>query len=200
VIGGWIPVWAANAWAVLFIAIAMVHIWHLVWAAGQARFWHTAHLLMALGMTDMFWPNGRMPVGARVGEIVFGAAVASVLGFLAVAAARRRPLAGAWPLTAFDLAAMVYMFAMMSTRLPAVLTVLLAVAFVVESAGWATGWLVRTAPAHATAASDRHSGQVLSMRISLALMGIGMAYMLLAIQFGPGAGPDMPGMAGMPGM
>ncbi|ASW53420.1 DUF5134 domain-containing protein [Plantactinospora sp. KBS50] len=199
--GGWIPAWAANVWSVLFFVIALVHGWHLAWAAGQARFWHLAHLLMALGMMDMFWPAGRMPVGAVPGEIIFGVAAVAVLGFIAVAVIRRTPPAAAWLLTAFDLAAMVYMFALMSTRFPAAITVLLAAAFVVESAGWATGKLVRTAPAHATAANGQHhGGEVLSMRISLALMGLGMAYMLLAMQFGTDMGSNMPGMPGMPGM
>ena len=83
---------------------------------------------------------------------------------------------------------MSYMFALMSLRYLVVVTVILAGWQLAEAAAWTTGRLGTR-------------GQGAAVRISLALMSTGMAYMLLAMQFGmSGGGHGGPGMPGMPGM
>jgi len=83
---------------------------------------------------------------------------------------------------------MSYMFALMSVRYLVVITVALAGWQLTEAVAWATGRLGT-------------SGGGPAVRVSLALMSAGMAYMLVAMQFGlAGAGPGGPGMPGMPGM
>ena len=185
----WIPGWAGLTWVLVYAAIATWHLVHLTTMAGVSRLWHAAHVLMAAGMIDMFWPWGGMPAGPGAGEAVFAAAAVAA-GFLAlvtVTASRGRPVRGLWLLTAADLAVMVYMFALMSLRYLVVVTVLLAGWQLAEAAAWAAGRLGR--------------GHVTGLRVSLALMSAGMAYMLLAMQFGmASAGHGGPGMPGMPGM
>jgi hypothetical protein len=248
----WLPTWLGALCTVGFVVILVVHVAHAMSRPGWSRLWHGGHILMALGMIDMFWPAVRMPVGATVGEGVFAVAA---LGFLIVGvlpATRRSGPPWLWVIQAVDLAVMVYMFAMMSRRVVAV-TVLLALWLLLESAGWASGLLTTVATHEDLIAPDdpqgelaseshrrtteddrsvtprqggaslskagaatslasspplRHgSGHALSLRITLAAMSLGMAYMLLAMQFGisamgsmtPGGG-SMPGMPGMPGM
>jgi len=206
----WIPAWAGLAWLLIYAVIAAGHAGHLAAAERSVRLWHAAHVLMALGMIDMFWPGGVMPVGSGAGQALFGGGAAVVVAAIAVAAARGRPAGRIWVLTAADLAVMAYMFALSSVRYLIVLTVILAAWQLAEAIAWASGYLspaVAHAPVAAAAgpgaitvprpASSGHNGRAL--RASLALMNLGMAYMLVAIQFGM-AGMAGPGMPGMPGM
>ena len=208
----WIPGWASLAWLLIYAVIAAWHVGHLAAAGRSLRVWHTAHVLVAVGMIDMFWPGGAMPVGPTSGQAVFGAAAAAVVAAIAVAAARGRPVGRLWVLTAADLAVMAYMFALSSVRYLVVLTTVLAAWQVAEAIAWASGYLCPAVPgtrlvaaggarglAVPRPASSGHEG--LALRASLALMSLGMAYMLVAMQFGmPMPGPAGPLMPGMPGM
>ena len=81
-------------------------------AARPATARHAADLLMALGLAGMLWPLGN-PVPPLAGEIAFGLVVAwSLVGALAAGEAGRRV---AWVQHAVGGAAMVYMYAAMST-------------------------------------------------------------------------------------
>jgi len=201
----WVPAWAGVAWLAVYAVIAGGHLSHLARAGGGERAWHATHVLMAAGMIDMFWPGGSMPVGSAAGQAVFAAAAAVAAAGIAVAAARRRPAGRLWVLSAADLAVMYYMFALSSVRYLIAFTVLLAAWQAAEALAWASGYL-SPAPAAVLAAgggggavaarrpgSGGHSG--LAVRVGLAVMSLGMGYMLLAMQFGmPNPGPAMPGM------
>ena len=181
----WIPGWVGLAWVLIYAAIAFWHLGHLTVMAGAGRLWHAGHVLMAAGMIDMFWPWGGMPAGPGAGEAIFAVAAAGSLTLATVSCARGRPDTRLWLLTAADLGVMVYMFALASLRYLVVVTVMLAVWELAEAAAWASGRL----------GTGRDSA---GLRVSLALMNAGMAYMLLAMQFGTAiTGPDMPGMPGM---
>ena len=71
----WLPTWLRVVGEVVFAVIVAVHLWHLRASAGRERAWHTGHVLMALGMMDMFAPTSHMIVAARIGKLVFAAAV-----------------------------------------------------------------------------------------------------------------------------
>lgn len=216
----WIPTWVAMAWTLVFIVVMVVHIRHMITLTGRTRVWHATHILMALGMIAMFWPSGSMFVAASAGEVVFSTAVLLVLAVAAADLVCEGIPAWLWLIAVIDLGSMVYMFAMTSIRYEA-LTVVLAVWCVAESAGWATGRLLdpllvfagtpittpglTSAPNHAgdqpTSHARRdeprgrgpgqHTGHTKDLRITLTLMGLGMAYMLLAMQYG------MPAMGSM---
>lgn len=210
----------------------------------------------------MILPTRGMLVPATVGVWVFGLAAGLLALGLVVARLRRWRPGPLWAASVVDLAAMAYMFAMMSTGL-AWLSVLAATWFTVQAVGWGTGWyggmlehggLGDTAPpthdadsalaspdrtpdpppakaqtqaqAQAQAQVEAPGGAVTlatptrtarvaaigqrvidggrrdwSVRVTLTVMAVGMAYMLLAMQFGmsPMAGMDG-GLSGMSGM
>ncbi len=262
----WIPDWAGVIWTVIFGVALAVHLRHVLIVAGRARLWHGVHVLMTLGMIDMYWPTGDMLVGPRPAEIVYGVAATGLVALIAVDAIRRGRSVWLWSIAAVDMAVMVYMFLLTSVNHLAAVTVLLAVWSVSEALGWAFGFLATAAPfgdkvtvrafdapssdaatpvspatpagpaapaePHAVLASPTSpatppatspglapaagpaSGTVVATaatvpptvtarpvhtplsRLTLTLMNVGMAYMLLAMQFGIETG----GMPGMPGM
>jgi hypothetical protein len=87
-----------------------------------------------------------------------------------------------------DFAGMIYMFAMMSHRF-APLTIALVVWSVLEALAWATGYAFR-------AFGVAEHG--VDMRITLAAMTVGMAYMFLAMQYAAPAMGSMTGMQDLP--
>jgi methionine sulfoxide reductase heme-binding subunit len=236
----WLPVWLRVVATAALVVVAAVHLWHLSGQAARGRLWHTGHVVMALGMIDMFWPTGRMPVGGGIGQGVFAVAALGALGLAVADLARRRPGRWLWVLAVVDLGSMIYMFAL---PIPGLgwLTWILVAWFVLQAAGWASGRLtpigrpshpdntpappaldgepltgdttaasqpagtlvtaVRTAVSAAPDGRRRHE---LSVRLTLLVMNVGMAYMFLAMRLGMqhmgGAMPSMPGMGGMPGM
>ncbi|MGH3094390.1 MAG: DUF5134 domain-containing protein [Streptosporangiales bacterium] len=204
-----LPVWLRVAVSAAFFVVLVVHVWHLVDCDRRARAWHGGHVLMALGMIDMFLPTHGMLVGAGVGEGVFAAAVVLVAGFLVVEVVRGARVGALWLVGGIDLAAMVYMFAMSQVRV-SWLSWLLVAWFCLQAIGWASGWLgaagrrglggsprARPAlagtggPGAATRRSaaedverDYDGAQSLSVRVTLLVMSLGMAYMFLAMQLG----------------
>lgn len=207
-----IPTWVGALWTAVFVAVFAVHLRHLAARTGRARLWHGAHVLMALGMVDMFLPAQHMG-GGRVGVLVFASAAAGVVALVVADAARRKPLTLLWPVTTIDLTAMVYMFAMTSTR-SRLLTGVLVAWLIVEALSWGTGLLATlvrhgglglsrqraervpamanaAAPEPLAAAPARTTGEDLlrgwAIRASLTVMSIGMAYMLIAMQLGADA-------------
>jgi hypothetical protein len=203
--------------------VVVVHIHHVLTMSGRARLWHGVHVLAALGMVDMFWPSGRMPVGPGAAELVFGLAAFGLAVLVTVDAGRYGRPVWLWAIAATDMAAMAFMFVLMSTRSLEVVTVLLVVWFIAEAVGWSTGFLAAAAPygdamtrspEPAKPAAGWRSGAAVSLllraapahrvhsplsRVSLTVMSVCMAYMLLAMQFGVDAAgsPGMPGMHGM---
>jgi hypothetical protein len=119
-----------------------------------------------------------------------------------------------WLVTAADLLVMVYMYALPSAAV-AGLTLVSAVWLVAEAIGWGSGLLAvpltgvppressgtwrRPAAAATLTEVDRHAGSAQLLRASLVLMSLGMAYMLLVMQFGTAPGGMPPGrhMSGM---
>lgn len=237
----WLPTWLVLAWTAVFAMIVAVHLWHVAVMTGRDRLWHWAHVLSATGMIVMFLPvDAAVPY--RAGVAIFAMAAMIVTGLLGREVARRRSLGRLWPATVIDLAAMAYMFAMMSTRV-VWLTVPLVGWFLLQVAGWSTGrlctalaagglggpqpTLAAAAPAahtvipgatggprggaamgaglqraglqeaslHPVPGRDRHHSRAhrTAIRFTLALMSLGMAYMLLAMQLGMAT---MPAMAG----
>lgn len=209
----WIPAWVGIAWTVVFVIVLLVHVRHLVSMAGRERLWHGTHVLMSLGMIDMFLPGDRMVVGAGIGQLIFAVAAVAVLILIVADAANGKRVILLWPIAFIDLGSMVYMFAMMSTQYQW-LTLLLTAWFVMEAAGWMTGFLA----AHGAGDNGKHScapapAPVLvsagvaadhepqpaepnddaalkesvhgwPTRLTLTLMTLGMAFMFLATQYG----------------
>jgi hypothetical protein len=217
----WLPPAAGLAWAIVFALIVITHLYHALVMTGRHRLWHSGHILMALGMIAMFAPTHAMIIPAGVGMIVFGLAAVVLAAILLSARARGSQIGPLWVISLLDLAWMIYMFRAMPTMtsttarpgMPAVtgmagglvwLSVLGGVWFAVQALCWGGGLLGRVLDRHGLGKTtstvqpdERHHGVVdggahdWSVRVSLTLMSIGMAYMLLAMQFGMPVMPHM---------
>jgi hypothetical protein len=200
----WLP-WSARVLGVVVFAIVVaVHLWHVRAGVAHERAWHTAHVLMALGMIDMFAPTRQMIVSAAIGRVVFVVAAVATLTYASALVIRGELLGWLWPALAADLAAMVYMFA---TPPPGLMwfTAILVGWSVLQAVGWLTGvlpaWADLGAPRDGLATTDSGpSRRAASVRISLAAMNLGMGYMFLAMALGMARTPSMLPMPTMPGM
>jgi len=178
-----LPTWVQIAGVVLFLAVAALHLRHALGKQLWTRVWHGAHELMAFGMIAMLVPAISAAVSGALGAGLFG--LAAVLGLVRAgfeAVPARRWL---WVLTAVDLGAMAYMFAL--PGLPW-LTWLLAAWLLVQAAGWAVRFLV---PVEEGGSDHRD----LPLRASLVVMDLGMVAMLVGMQLAMSAMPAMHGMS-----
>jgi hypothetical protein len=227
----WLPTWFRALATVVFVLVAAAHVRHARHGDREARVWHAGHVVMALGMIDMTLPLDRLPVPAMVGEAIFASCTVCALGIgLAQLGRHRRCLpwvlsavghAGmlgmfAMPRAGFDLLIWVLAgwFALEAVgwltgvlpSLDAPAPVPLRVAGLRRDptlrparASGAVGVAERTVAAP-TAVAVRNRRQP-ALRITLALMALGMAYMLVAMQLGMSAMHEMmhhgAGMAGM---
>lgn len=203
-----LPVWLRVLATAAFAAVLVIHLRHLLHGGPRARMWHGAHVLMALGMIDMFLPTHGMLVGGFAAEAVFAVAAVAVAGLLVADLARTGRVGALWLVAAVDLAAMAYMFAAMDGGVPW-LTWLLVAWFVLQGIGWATGRLADTldsgglggtAEARVDGWSESTAAHGLSIRLTLLIMNVGMAYMFVALSLGGMSMPPMPGMPAVPSM
>ena len=190
-----LPNWLAVIWTLVFIGIIVIHGRHVVESQGQRRIWHSGHVFMALGMAFMFAPASldhfNIPTGFW--SLAFAnAAIAVVLWIVAQALAGR----GAnllWLVMAFDLGAMAYMWS--PTGFQAPITWLLVAYFAGQAVLWGTdrmrgldertilGGAMSVTPEGALTASVAEPLICFKdLRISMAAMTLGMAYMFAAMQ------------------
>ncbi|MGI8417249.1 MAG: DUF5134 domain-containing protein [Nakamurella sp.] len=200
----WLPSWLGVAASAVLAGVVIVHLWHLIAVPAMVRVWHGAHVLMALGMIEMFLPTAKLIVPARIGQIAFGVAVLTVLGFVVTELLRGRRVWWLWPVVGVDMAAMLYMFALSATD-SGWLSVLLVGWFVLQAVGWASGVLPSLADESEVGEPSSTAGPVVhahahapSIRITLTVMSLLMAYMFLAMRVGmaPMSG-QLPTMGGM---
>lgn len=136
----WLPTWAAALWTVAFLVVAAVHCFHAAVMAGRARVWHAAHVLMALGMVDMYWPAPSQRIGQVGGQWAFALLFVAAIASITIDARRRHPPVWLAAMTSLSLLAMSYMFVMASHR-DEVVSLVLTAWFAVEAVGWLSGAL-----------------------------------------------------------
>lgn len=190
-----LPSWLAVLWMLAFFAIVVIHARHVLESHGQRRVWHSGHVFMALGMAVMYAPASvdyfDIPTGFWSLAFANGA-IAILLWVLAQAFAGRGTNL-LWLVMALDLGAMAYMWS--PTGFQAPLTWLLVAYFAVQALLWGTdrmrdvderailGGAVSVAPGGALAASVAEPLICFKdLRVSMAAMSIGMAYMFAAMQ------------------
>jgi hypothetical protein len=189
------PNWLAVIWALVFFVIIATHARHVIQSEGQRRSWHLGDVARAIGMAFMFAPASidhfNVPTGFWALAFANGA-IAIVLWMLVQAFAGR----GAnllWLLMAFDLGAMAYMWSPTGFQVP--ITWLLVAYFAVQAVLWGTdrmhsfdeqtilGGAVSVTSDGALAASVAETLICYKdLRVSMASMTLGMAYMLAATQ------------------
>lgn len=189
-----LPNWLAVIWTLVFLVILVVHARHVMQTHGQRRYWHAGHVLMALGMVFMFAPGSldhfNIPNGFW--PLLFANAAGVVVAWILVRILYGQPVNGLWGVLAFDLAAMAYMWSPSGYVAP--ITWLLVAYFGIEAVLWATNEYRRlderltimgvgvnpdgtlTAQAVEPLACEH------DLRLTMALMTAGMAYMFAAMQ------------------
>jgi Domain of unknown function (DUF5134) len=189
-----LPQWLAIAATVAFIAILVIHARHVLDSQGQRRYWHSGHVLMALGMVFMFAPASidRFDIPSGFWQLLFANAAGVVFAWILAQALSRQVVNVLWLVIGSDLAAMVYMWSPGSFEAP--ITWLLVVYFAAQAILWATNRMrladdlaigrrfsvdsggALTATAAQPLVCDR------DLRLSVGGMTLGMAYMFAAMQ------------------
>jgi hypothetical protein len=189
-----LPDWLAVIWTLVFLAVFLIHLRHLVDTRGQRRLWHSGHVLMAIGMAFMFAPSSidHLNIPTSFWQLTFAGGALVILAWLLTEALERRPFNALWVVIATDLAAMVYMWSPNGYRAP--VTWLLVAYFVGQSLLWGTDRM-RSIDRHRLRAgfsvmADGSVGAAVAqplicfrdLRVSMSAMTLGMAYMFVAMQ------------------
>jgi uncharacterized protein DUF5134 len=189
-----LPTWLAVIWTLVFLAVFLIHLRHLMETRGERRLWHSGHVLMAIGMAFMFAPASidHLDIPSSLWQILFGAAALVIVAWMVTEALERHAINVLWVVMATDLAAMVYMWSANGYRAP--VTWLLVVYFGVQTALWATDRMRSidqyTLPGSFSVMSDGSVGAAVAaplicyrdLRLSMSAMTLGMAYMFAAMQ------------------
>ncbi|HEY5317762.1 MAG TPA: DUF5134 domain-containing protein [Solirubrobacteraceae bacterium] len=190
-----LPDWLAVIWTLVFLAVFVIHVRHLLDTRGQRRLWHSGHVLMAIGMAFMFAPSSidHLDIPRSFWQLAFAAAALVILAWMLTEALERHAINVLWVVMATDLAAMVYMWSPGGYRTP--VTLLLIAYFAGQSLLWATDRMRSidgyTLPgSFSVTAEGAAVGRAVAaplicfrdLRLSMSAMTLGMVYMFLAIQ------------------
>ena len=190
-----LPSWLAVLWMLAFFAIIAVHGRHVLESQGQRRLWHSGHVFMALGMAVMFAPASidyfDIPTGFW--SLAFANGAIAIVLWMLVQTFAGRGTNLLWLVMAFDLGAMAYMWSPSGFQAP--LTWLLVAYFAAQTVLWASdrmrdldertmlGGAVAVTPEGALTASVAEPLICFKdLRVSMAAMTLGMAYMFAAMQ------------------
>lgn len=107
-----LPDWLAVLWTLAFLVILAVHARHVIETHGERRFWHSGHVLMALGMVFMFAPGSldHLDIPQGFWPLLFANAAGAVVAWGLARTLAGQAVNGLWAVLAFDLAAMAYMW------------------------------------------------------------------------------------------
>jgi len=189
-----LPNWLAVIWMLVFVVILVVHTRHVMQTHGERRYWHSGHVLMALGMAFMYAPGSldHFNIPAGFWPLLFANAAGAVVAWMLAKLLYGQPVNGFWAVLAFDLAAMAYMFSPSGYVAP--ITWLLVAYFAVEAVMWASNsyrrlddrLVIRGIGANPDGTLSATVAQPLvcerDLRPSMSMMALGMAYMFAAMQ------------------
>ncbi len=195
-----LPNWLAIVWTIVFVAIFVIHLRHVVDTHGQRRLWHSGHVLMAAGMVFMFAPSSldHFNIPSSFWQLAFANATGVMVAWILAQMLSGRAVNLLWVVIAIDLGAMVYMWSPNGFVAP--ITWLLVAYFAIQAALWGTNTFRRLDREHqipglsrisigsgggvtiAAAAAAEPLVCELDLRPTMALMGLGMAYMFAAMQ------------------
>jgi hypothetical protein len=190
-----LPSWLAVILTLLFLVVLVLHARHVSETRDGRRWWHSGHVLMALGMVFMFAPASldhfNIPTGFW--QLLFANAAGLVLAWIIAQALSGHAVNMLWVVMAGDLAAMVYMWSPAGFVAP--ITWLLVAYFTAQALLWVTNSyrkLDNHAIAGGAAAVNPDGTVTLSavqplicerdLRYTMFVMTLGMAYMFAAMQ------------------
>lgn len=185
-----LPLWVSVIWIVA-LAIALVfHCGHLIHMGGQHRGFHSAHVVMLLGMLYMY---AAMTFGwdwfpRQVWMWIYVTTSAAIILWMLVRFWQRRPFSYLWILVLVQQAAMVYMWVPMIDWI-SWLTYALVAYFALETIAWLTGLCNDVRYDHRLAVGPGDSLLVVPLgyrsafgNISMVAMGASMGYMFAVMQ------------------
>lgn len=190
-----LPEWLAVLWTLVFIAILVTHARHLRDTHGQRRLWHSGHVLMALGMAVQYAPASidHFNIPAGFWQLAFANGSIAILLSILAQMTGRRVVNVLWLVMAIDLGAMCYMWSPSGFVAP--ITWLLVAYFAVQALLWGSSRMrqldhqtiggsgVSITPGGAVAMSAAEPLVCFrDLRVSMAAMTLGMAYMFAAMQ------------------
>jgi hypothetical protein len=190
-----LPNWLAVLWMLAFFAIIAVHGRHVLESHGQRRLWHSGHVFMAIGMAVMFAPASVdfFDIPAGFWSLAFANGAIAVVLWMLVQAFDGRGTNLLWLVMALDLGAMAYMWSPAGFQAP--ITWLLVAYFAGQAVLWGSNWMrsfdertvfggaVSVTPDGALTASVAEPLICYKdLRVSMAAMTLGMAYMFAAMQ------------------
>jgi hypothetical protein len=190
-----LPGWLAVLWMLAFFAIIAIHGRHVLESQGQRRVWHSGHVFMAVGMAVMFAPASveHFDIPTGFWSLAFANGAIAVLLWMLVQAFDGRGTNLLWLVMALDLGAMAYMWSPSGFQAP--ITWLLVAYFAVQALLWGTDWMrsfdertifggaVAVTPEGTLTASVAEPLICFKdLRVSMAAMTLGMAYMFAAMQ------------------
>jgi hypothetical protein len=189
-----LPTWLAVIWALVFLSIFLIHLRHVLGTHGQRQLWHSGHVLMAIGMAFMFAPASidHLDIPSSLWQVVFAGSALVILAWMVTEALERHAINALWLIMATDLAAMVYMWSPSGYRAP--VTWLLVAYFIVQSLLWVSDRMrvvdQYTLPGSMAVMADGSVARAAAaplicfrdIRVSMATMTFGMAYMFAAMQ------------------
>jgi len=190
-----LPSWLAVIWTLVFVAILIIHARHVLDSSGQRRVWHSGHVAMALGMAFMFAPASldHFNIPSGFWQLAFANGALAIVAWMLVQWFAERAVNVLWLVMAIDLGAMAYMWSPNGFQAP--LTWLLVAYFVLQSMLWLSdrmrsidhrtlwGGGMSITPGGAIAISAAEPLVCFrDLRVSMAAMTLGMAYMFAAMQ------------------
>jgi Domain of unknown function (DUF5134) len=189
-----LPSWLAVVWTLLFLVVLVLHARHVAATENGRRWWHSGHVLIALGMIFMFAPASldHFKIPAGFWQLLFANAAGLVLAWILAQTLSGRAVNVLWVVMAVDLAAMVYIWSPGGFVAP--ITWLLVAYFAAQALLWVTN-SYRKLDERAIISAHRVNpdGTVTAtavqplicerdLRGSMFVMTLGIAYMFAAMQ------------------
>jgi len=130
---------ASVIWVAALFVVLIFHCSHLIHMRGERRWYHTAHVVMLLGMLYMYAAVafGLDWFPAHVWMIIYVATSAAIVSWMLVQYEQRRTFGFLWILALVQQGAMIYMWMPMTVWVPRV-SYALAVYFGLETMAWLT--------------------------------------------------------------
>jgi hypothetical protein len=190
-----LPSWLAVLWMLVFFVIIVIHARHVLESKGQQRIWHSGHVFMAIGMAFMYAPGSvdSFNIPAGFWSLAFANGAIAILLWVLTQLLAGKTTNLLWLTMAFDLGAMAYMWSPSGFQSP--ITWLLVAYFAAQALLWASDRMRSfderaIFPSHIAVTPEGTMTATVAeplicfkdLRVSMAAMTLGMAYMFAAMQ------------------
>jgi len=179
---------ASVIWIAALCAVLVFHCSHLFHMGGERRWYHSAHVVMLLGMLYMYAAVafGVDWLPTNVWMIIYMATSAAIIGWMLVRYMRRHSFGYLWILALAQQGAMIYMWMPMRYWVPR-LSYALVVYFALETIAWLTRAYIRPRAGNALAGAGGLVVIPLAHRsvfgdVCMTIMAASMAYMFAGMQ------------------